>query len=291
MSDQEKIIDEHTGTETTRHEWDEIQELDTPMPRWWIGIFYLCIIWAIGYMIVMPAIPLLNGYTKGMIGFSDRARVAVAVEKMHADRSISSEKLVGASIATIQNDPDLLRFAVEQGKTLFGDNCETCHGRRGQGVPGYPNLNDDIWIWGGSFTEIEETILYGIRADHDDTRFGSMAAYGRDELLEPAQIDDLVQHVLNISGQQSDSAAAVRGASLFAENCASCHGDQGKGTRENGAPDLTDTDWLFGGTPAIIRESIYAGRAGVMPNWDTRLSESQIAAISVYVHSDLGGGE
>lgn len=288
MSDHKKV-DEHTGTQTTSHEWDEIQELDTPMPRWWINIMYLTIIWAVGYMIVMPAIPLLNGYTKGIIGFSDRTRVAVAVEKMHADRSADSVKLVGASIEFIQNDPDLLRFATQQGRTLFGDNCETCHGRRGQGVPGYPNLNDDIWIWGGSFADIEQTINYGIRANHDDTRLGSMAAYGRDELLEPAQIDDLVQHVLNISGQQN--AAAGRGAALFAENCASCHGVEGKGTRENGAPNLTDTDWLYGGTAATIRETIFNGRAGLMPNWNERLSEAQIAALSVYVHSDLGGGE
>ncbi|PHS77719.1 MAG: cytochrome-c oxidase, cbb3-type subunit III [Robiginitomaculum sp.] len=290
MSDHKKV-DEHTGTETTNHEWDEIQELDTPMPRWWINIMYITIVWAIGYMIVMPAIPLINGYTKGIIGFSDRTRVAVAVEKMHEDRSVNSEKLVGASIASIQNDPDLLRFATQQGRTLFGDNCETCHGRRGQGVPGYPNLNDDIWIWGGSFADIKQTINYGIRAEHDDTRFGSMAAYGRDELLEPAQIDDLVQHVLGISGQRSDTVAAARGAGLFAENCASCHGDAGKGMRENGAPDLTDTDWLYGGTAALLRETIFNGREGLMPNWDTRLSEAQITALSVYVHSDLGGGE
>jgi len=290
MSEHKKV-DEHTGTETTNHEWDEIQELDTPMPRWWINIMYITIVWAIGYMIVMPAIPLVNGYTKGIIGFSDRTRVAVAVEKMHEERSVNSEKLVGASIAVIQNDPDLLRFATQQGRTLFGDNCETCHGRRGQGVPGYPNLNDDIWIWGGSFADIKQTINYGIRAEHDDTRFGSMMAYGRDELLEPAQIDDLVQHVLNISGQQSDTVAAARGADLFAENCASCHGDAGKGMRENGAPDLTDTDWLYGGTAELLHETIFNGREGLMPNWDTRLSEAQIAALSVYVHSDLGGGE
>lgn len=290
MSDHKKV-DEHTGTETTSHEWDEIQELDTPMPRWWINIMYITIVWSIGYMVLMPAIPLLNGYTKGMLNFSDRTRVAVAVEEMHEERSVNSEKLVGASIAVIQNDPDLLRFATQQGRTLFGDNCETCHGRRGQGVPGYPNLNDDIWIWGGSFDDIKQTINYGIRAEHDDTRFGSMAAYGRDELLEPAQIDDLVQHVLNISGQQSDTAAAARGADLFAEDCAACHGDAGKGTRENGAPNLTDPDWLYGGTAAILHETIFNGREGLMPNWDTRLSEAQITALSVYVHSDLGGGE
>ncbi len=290
MSDHKKV-DEHSGTETTHHEWDGIQELDTPMPRWWINIMYLTIIWSIGYVILMPAIPLLNGYTKGVLNFSDRDRVAVAVEKMHADRSARSQELANSSISQIINDDGLYEFAVQQGKTLFGDNCETCHGAGGQGVVGYPNLNDQVWIWGGSFDDIKYTITYGIRAEHDETRFGTMAAYGRDEILEPEQIDDLVQHVLNISGQQSDASAAARGAALFAENCAACHGVEGKGTRENGAPDLTDTDWLYGGTPEVIHETIFNGRNGVMPNWNERLSADQIMALSVYVHNELGGGE
>lgn len=291
MSDHNQV-DEHTGTDLTRHEWDGINELDTPMPRWWINILYLTIVWSIGYVIVMPAIPLLNGYTKGVLGHSDRTRVAVAVEKMHEERSVRSQELAGASITEIIADEGgLYEFAVQQGKTLFGDNCETCHGAGGQGVVGYPNLNDQIWIWGGSFDDIKYSITYGIRAEHDDTRFGSMAAYGRDELLEPAQINDLVQHVLNISGQQADGVSANRGAALFAENCSSCHGVEGKGTRENGAPDLTDTDWLFGGTAEIIHESIFNGRNGVMPNWNERLSADQIMALSVYVHNELGGGE
>ncbi len=290
MSDHKKV-DEHTGTETTRHEWDDIQELDTPMPRWWINIMYMTIVWSIGYVILMPAIPLLNGYTKGVLDFSDRDRVAVAVEQMHADRSARSQELSNSSINEIIGDDGLYEFAVQQGKTLFGDNCETCHGAGGQGVVGYPNLNDQVWIWGGSFDDIKYSITYGIRAEHDDTRFGSMAAYGRDEILEPAQINDLVQHVLNISGQQADGVSAKRGATLFAENCSSCHGVEGKGTRENGAPNLTDTDWLYGGSAEVIHETIFNGRNGVMPNWNERLSADQIMALSVYVHNELGGGE
>ncbi|MCF6220797.1 MAG: cytochrome-c oxidase, cbb3-type subunit III [Robiginitomaculum sp.] len=290
MSDHKKV-DEHTGTETTRHEWDDIQELDTPMPRWWINIMYMTIVWSIGYVILMPAIPLLNGYTKGMLDFSDRDRVAVAVEQMHAERSARAQELSNASINEIIGDDGLYEFAVQQGKTLFGDNCETCHGAGGQGVVGYPNLNDQVWIWGGSFDDIKYSITYGIRAEHDDTRFGSMAAYGRDEILEPAQINDLVQHVLNISGQQADGVSASRGAALFAENCSSCHGVEGKGTRENGAPNLTDTDWLYGGSAEVIHETIFNGRNGVMPNWNERLSADQIMALSVYVHNELGGGE
>lgn len=283
----DKKIDEISGTETTGHEWDGIEELNTPMPRWWLGIMFATIVWSIGYVILMPAIPLLHGYSKGTLGFSDRARVSEAVSKMHADRSVQSQQLVGADLETIQADPDLMRFAMAQGKSLFGDNCETCHGARGRGFIGYPNLNDDIWLWGGSYADIRQTITYGIRADHDETRLSSMVAYGRDEFLSSGEIDDLVQFVLGLSDPTTQN---TRGAALFTQNCVSCHGAEGRGTRENGAPDLTDADWLYGGDPASIRATLFNGREGMMPNWNERLGADQIAALSIYVHS-LGGGE
>ena len=287
-ADNGKFVDEHSGEESTGHEWDGIAELNTPMPKWWLGIMYVSIVWSIIYCIFMPGIPLLNGYTKGTLGFSDRARVTEAVEKMHADRSVFSQKLLGANLETIQSDPDLLRFAMAQGKSLFGDNCETCHGASGRGFVGYPNLNDDIWLWGGSYNDIRQTINYGIRSDHDDTRLSSMMAYGDDEFLTSTEIDVLTNHVMSLSGQGGQVNASS--AELFADNCASCHGDNGKGTRENGAPNLTDADWLYGGDREDVRATIFSGRNGLMPNWNERLSQDQIAALSVYVHS-LGGGE
>ncbi|MEE9273226.1 MAG: cytochrome-c oxidase, cbb3-type subunit III [Robiginitomaculum sp.] len=293
MSKHKRNFDEITGTETTGHEWDGIDELDTPMPRWWLGIFYACILWAGIYAFLMPAIPALpgmEGYTKGKLGFSDRARVAVAMDELHASRAVQAKALVGAKLKEIQSNPDLMRFATAQGKSLFGDNCAICHGEGGQGSEGYPNLNDDIWIWGGSYEDIKQTLTHGIRADDDDSRIGDMLAFGRDEILASAEIDDLVQHVLNISGQTADVSAALRGASLFADNCASCHGDNAKGTRELGAPDLTDQNWLYGGDVLTIRNTIFNGRGGLMPNWNARLTDEQIAALSVYVHA-LGGGE
>ncbi|PHR92848.1 MAG: cytochrome-c oxidase, cbb3-type subunit III [Robiginitomaculum sp.] len=283
----DKKIDEYSGTETTGHEWDGIEELNTPMPRWWLGIMFVSIIWSIGYVILMPAFPLLHGYSKGILGFSDRVRVSEAVSKMHADRSVQSQQLVGADFETIRADPNLMRFAMAQGKSLFGDNCETCHGARGRGFTGYPNLNDDIWLWGGSYEDIRQTITYGIRADHDETRLSSMVAYGRDEFLSSGEIDDLVQFVLSLSDPTTQN---TRGAALFTQNCVSCHGAEGRGTRENGAPDLTDADWLYGGDPASVRTTLFNGREGVMPNWNERLGADQIAALSIYVHS-LGGGE
>lgn len=294
MSSDNNEIDELSGTEFTGHEWDGIQELNTPMPRWWLGIMFISVIWSIGYVILMPGIPLLNGYTKGVLGFSDRDRVNTAMEEVYAERSVQAQQLVGADLETIQNDPDLLRFALDQGEAVFGDNCETCHGARGRGFVGYPNLNDDIWLWGGSYEDIRATITHGIRSDHDETRLSTMAAYGRDEFLTGSEIDTLVDYVLNLSGQStsthSSTSEHTSGATLFAQNCVSCHGAQGRGTRENGAPDLTDTDWLYGGDAASIRETLYNGRQGMMPNWNERLTADQIAALSVYVHS-LGGGE
>jgi cytochrome c oxidase cbb3-type subunit 3 len=294
MSDK-KYIDEISGTETTGHEWDGIEELNTPMPRWWLWIFYATIVWAIVYAVVMPALPALpgmQGYTKGVINYSDRNEVTKAVDAMRADRAVFGEQLENVQIEDLQSEDnaELFRFAMAAGKSAFGDNCATCHGSGAQGFKGYPNLNDDVWLWGGSFDDIRQTITYGIRTTHEDTRLSLMTAYGRDEILTRAEIDDLTQYVLNYSNRATDPVGVERGAILFADNCSSCHGDAGKGLREFGAPDLTDQEWLYGSDTLDIYNTIYFGRQGVMPNWNQRLSPAMISALSVYVHS-LGGGE
>ncbi|PHR55202.1 MAG: cytochrome-c oxidase, cbb3-type subunit III [Robiginitomaculum sp.] len=290
----DKKIDELSGTEVTGHEWDGIEELNTPMPRWWLGIMLLTVVWSVGYVILMPGIPLLNSYTKGLLGHTDRGRVDTAITDMHEARSVYAQKLLTTDFQAVLKDPDLLddpavfRFALAQGKSLFGDNCETCHGARGRGFIGYPNLNDDIWLWGGSFNEIRQTITYGIRSTHDESRLSIMSAFGRDEILTREEIKSLTDHVLSLSDTTKDKSP--RGATLFAQNCVSCHGENGGGSREFGAPDLTDADWLYGGSRAQIRTTIFNGRQGMMPHWNQRLSADQIVALSVYVHS-LGGGE
>jgi len=210
MADKPKI-DDISGTETTGHEWDGIEELNTPMPRWWLWIFYGTIIWAIGYVILMPAIPFLNSYSKGVLGKSDRAAVIENVEAMKADRMQYASRLTGADLETISNDPDLFRFAMAAGKSAFGDNCATCHGSGAQGFKGYPNLNDDVWIWGGQFDDIRRTLTVGIRAAHDETQNSLMQAYGRDELLTRAELRDLTQYVLKLSGQDFSREAAGSG--------------------------------------------------------------------------------
>jgi len=259
------------------------------MPRWWLWTFYASIVIAIGYAVAMPSIPLINSHFKGVLGLSDRALVIEAVDEMRTERSVFATRLNGASLEEIQADSELFRFAMAAGKSAFGDNCATCHGSGAQGFKGYPNLNDDIWIWGGTYEDILETLIVGIRASHDDTRMNLMQAYGRDELLTSEQIDDLTEYLLSFSGREHDAASKTRGKVLFAQQCVSCHGDNAMGDQSQGAPNLTDNEWLYGGDAEDIVQTLYGGRQGVMPNWNERLSPETIAALAVYVHS-LGGG-
>lgn len=288
MSDKE--VDKHSGTRTTGHEWDGIKELDTPMPRWWLGIFYATILWAVGYWIVMPAWPTLSGYTRGILDHSQRDAVTAEVAALKSARA-GQEKILGsASLGQIQSDPALLQFAMAEGKTVFGDNCAGCHGSGGQGFKGYPNLNDDVWLWGGKLADIQHTITVGVRSVHPDTRASQMPAWGKAGILKPEQIDDLAEYVLRLSHRPADAAAVGRATLLYKENCASCHGPAGQGQRKDGAPNLTDNEWLYGGSRDEIHEQIWNAHSGVMPTWGGRLSPATIKALSVYVHS-LGGGE
>jgi cytochrome c oxidase cbb3-type subunit 3 len=290
VSDQEKEVDQHSGTETTGHEWDGIKELNTPLPRWWLGIFYACIVWAIGYWILMPTWPLLNSYTHGLLNHSQRDDVAAALQALKSARAAKEHALSKATLEHIQNNPDLLQFALAEGKATFGDNCAPCHGSGAQGGRGYPNLNDDVWLWGGKLEDIQHTITVGVRSTDPNTRESQMPSFGRDGILKPAQIDDLTEYVVHLSGRPADGKAVARAAQLFAQNCAMCHGPQGKGNRGMGAPNLTDNEWLYGPMRADIHDQIWNGRGGVMPTWGGRLSPETIKALAVYVHS-LGGGE
>lgn len=295
MTDHKRDIDEVSGVETTGHSWDGIKELNNPLPRWWLYVFYASIVWAIGYMIFMPAIPALPGTgmtnTPGLRGHSDRALVAQQVEALHTERATAASRLINASLSEIENDLSLQQFALAMGESAFGDNCATCHGAGGRGAKGYPMLADDIWLWDGTLEGIEYTLRHGIRHNEDpDTRRNAMPAFGRDGLLTPKEIDDLVQYVLNLSGREADRAAINRAAPVFATQCVSCHGTDGKGNRQLGAPNLTDHEWLFGGEPRDIQQTIYSARNAHMPAWQGRLDDPTIKALAVYVHS-LGGGE
>ena len=285
-----KEVDEISGTRTTGHEWDGIKELDTPMPRWWVGVFIGTIVWAAGYWLVYPAWPGIRSYTHGLINHSQRDEVTANVAALKAARATREHALSNASLGKIQADPQLFQFAMAEGKAAFGDNCAPCHGAGGQGAHGYPNLNDDVWLWGGKLSDIQHTITVGVRSTAPDTRKSQMPSFGRDGLLKPEQVDDLTEYVVHLSGRPADGAAVRRAAPLFQDNCATCHGPKGKGNREYGAPNLTDNEWLYGPTREDIHDQIWNGHAGVMPTWGGRLSPETIKSLAVYVHS-LGGGE
>ena len=284
-------IDHVSGTATTGHEWDGIKELNTPLPRWWVITFYATIVWAIGYWIVYPAWPLISSNTTGLFGYSTRADVAVELANLEKVRGAKMATLGSAPLAEIAKDPALLALARASGKTVFGDNCAPCHGTGGAGAKGYPNLNDDEWLWGGSLEQIMQTIQFGARSGHPKTHESAMLAFGKEGVLKKDQIVTVANYVRSLSGlATSPGYDASAGAKIFADNCTSCHADKGKGNQELGAPDLTDKIWLYGSDEATLVETISNGRAGVMPAWVGRLDPSTIKALTVYVHS-LGGGK
>jgi len=287
----EKDIDQITGVETTGHEWDGIKELNNPLPRWWLWTFYICIIWAVGYMIAYPAIPLIKGSTPGLLGVTNRGDVAIEIAKAKAAQKTFVDQIAAKSLAEIRKDQALFQFAQSGGKAAFAVNCIQCHGSGAQGSPGYPNLNDDDWIWGGDLEAIYATIKHGIRfAADDDTRVSDMPAFGKDEVLEKDQVQQVAAFVANLSGQKADADQATKGAAVFEENCASCHGEKGKGNHEFGAPDLSDAITFYGEKTEDIVAQVNNPRHGVMPAWVNRLDDNTIKQLAIYVHA-LGGGE
>jgi cytochrome c oxidase cbb3-type subunit 3 len=241
-------------------------------------------------LIVYPAWPLVYSYTEGMFGFSSSQEVMDRIAEAKEAQSAYLGKIESASLDEIRNDSELLNFALAGGRSAFAVNCSQCHGQGAQGFVGYPNLNDDEWIWGGKPEEIMQTINFGIRSAHDDTRFSQMPAFGKDGILERPQINAVVEYVLKLSGQEHDAALAGTGQEVFVEQCAACHGENGGGMRELGAPRLSDSIWLYGGDREALRETVTNARYGVMPAWTGRLDEATIKQLAVYVHS-LGGGE
>ncbi len=287
----DKHIDELSGIDTTGHEWDGIRELDNPLPRWWLWIFYATIVWSLGYFVAYPAIPLVSSYTKGMLGYSSRAEVAKDVAAAEAGMSEFVAKIDAADLESIRTDPQLLEFALAGGKSAFNVNCSQCHGSGAEGFVGYPNLNDDEWVWGGSLDAIYTTIAHGIRNDQsDEAKFSDMPAFLRDGILDSTQVEQTAEYVLSLSGQSTDAAAVAAGQVLFEENCAACHGDAGEGIADLGAPALDNNIWLYGGDKEDIVETIAYSRAGVMPAWGQILDDETVKKLTIYVHS-LGGGQ
>jgi cytochrome c oxidase cbb3-type subunit 3 len=286
-----KRIDEPTGVETVGHEWDGIEELNNPLPRWWVWTTYLTILFSIGYMIVYPAIPLLHSGTEGLWGWSSRGQLAAETKAANDAKADTLAAIAAAPIETIAPGSDLYNKAVAGGKAAFRQNCVQCHGSGAGGSLGYPSLKDDDWLWGGNVQEIETTIAHGIRSPDDAaTRSSLMPSFGRDGILVPAQVNDVASYVLSLSGKAPNDAAAQSGAAIFTANCAVCHGTDAKGMRAFGAPNLTDAVWLYGGSHDKVAASVTNAHAGVMPAWGAKLDPVTIKMLALYVHS-LGGGE
>ena len=284
-------IDEFTGVETTGHEWDGIKELNNPLPRWWLWSFYASIIYSIGYVIYYPAIPLVSSVTQGISGITTRQIVEQELKDVASAKAGITSKIVSTSLEDIRGTDELFRFSVAGGQSLFKVHCVQCHGSGAQGAPGYPNLNDDDWLWGGNLEAIYTSIKHGIRTDMDeDARFSEMPGFGVDEILEKDAIVAVSHKVLSLAQLDHDAGLANSGTEVYAENCADCHGEDGKGDREQGAPDLTDAIWFYGNTADQLVKQISVPRHGVMPAWGKRLGEASVKQLAVYIHS-LGGGE
>lgn len=289
-----KKTEEKKKVETTGHSWDGIEEYNNPLPRWWVWVFYATIVWGIWYSIAYPAWPLLKGATAGYLGFSTRGQVAEEIQKFADMNAGLDAELAKADLTTLERGSDLHNYAILSGRATFNTWCVQCHQREGGGAPSYPVLSDNDWLWGGSIEDIQTTIRYGIRSMdfEDDTRFSEMPAFADDNLSDE-EIDQVVNYVMSLSPvtkADADATLAEAGATVFADNCAACHGEDATGDRSVGAPNLSDAIWLHGSTKAEIKHNVSVGPKGVMPAWSAKLTEAQINAVATYVHQ-LGGGE
>ena len=287
----EPRIDQQTGTPTVGHEWDGIEELDTPMPRWWLWTLFATIVWAVGYTVLYPAWPMLNSATSGVLGWSSRGQLEGEAEAERVRKAPLQMALARIPVERLSEDSRLMQAAIEGGRAAFKVHCVQCHGSGAAGSRGYPNLNDDDWLWGGNIKQIHTTLGNGIRQPgNKETRMSQMPAFGRDGILDPAQVQDVVSYVRVVSREDKPSVSARRGAVLFAQNCVVCHGATAAGNRAIGAPNLTDAIWLYGGDRDSQTQTVANARYGVMPAWGTRLDPVTIKMLAAYVHS-LGGGE
>lgn len=281
--------DPHTGLYTTGHEWDGIKELNTPIPRIVKLCYAITFSVAVLLWVLYPAWPLVTDYTKGVLKTSQQQVLQGQLDAGVEQRARWSDRIAGADLASLAADPEIGAIVARAGKTLFDDNCAVCHGSAARGGPGFPNLTDGTWLWGGSPEEIHETLRVGINSTHDETRASQMLAFGQDQVLVRAEIRQVIAYVRGLSGLEApDPASAEAGAALFVEHCASCHGEAAKGDKTQGAPDLTDDSWIYGGDRETVYTTVFHGRQGHMPHWGERLGPVQLKLLALYVHG-LGG--
>lgn len=278
--------DSVSGVDTTGHEWDGVKELNTPLPSWWVYTFYATIVFAVVYCVLYPSLPWFNGHTSGLLGYSSRGNLELALTEQSKARGVFVERIRKAPLADIGKDPELFNFALAGGRSAFQTTCMQCHGAGGAGNPGFPNLVDDNWLWGGTLEQVYSTIRYGVRNSNEKSHQSQMPRFGADGILPPADIALVTDYVLSLSGK---GTATPAGAKVFAEQCATCHQADGKGNQELGAPNLTNQIWQYGGDPAAIYNSVFFAHTGSMPAWGERLDDATLKMLAVYVHA-LGGG-
>lgn len=279
-----------TGHETTGHEWDGITELNTRVPRviWWaVGITH---VWALIMWILLPTWPLINTYTKGILGIDQRDRVEAEVRELRLARADWVDAIEALGFDEIRADPNLMDIVSKTGPVLFADNCSGCHGAEAQGGPGFPSLTDLDWLWGGEDETLMETLRVGINAPHPETRVAQMMAFGRDGILTREEIRTVVDYVMSLSSDEIevDPVRLAAGAGLFTENCAACHGEDARGLREMGAPNLTDDIWLYGGDADSLFHTVHDGRQGWMPAWEARMSLADRKIMTLYIQQLAG---
>src|SRR5271166_4909939 len=280
-----------TGTQTTGHEWDGIKELDTPMPKWWVYVFVATVVWAAFYCLLYPSVPYGVGYLHGVLGYSSRDRVNSEVAAVAAGRAAAMDRIAALSFDEIRADPKLAEVAQTAGRIAFANNCQPCHGGGGAGRIGYPALAAGGWIWGGTLGSILTTVTHGVRSGDPAARQGQMPRFGADHILDATQIEHITDYVwTTFYGHPDPKLDVSEGGRLFAENCAACHGANGEGNRNVGAPRLASRVHLYGDSREAIVSQIRSPRAGVMPNWNTRLDPATLKSVVLYVHA-LGGGE
>jgi cytochrome c oxidase cbb3-type subunit 3 len=253
---------------TTGHIWDEdLKELNNPLPRWWMGLFIVTVVFAALYLAIYPGL----GSYAGAFGWSSAGEVAVDTEATNKLAQPVYAKFAAMDEAALKAD----RSAMELGERLFVTHCATCHGSDARGSKGFPNLSDGDWLWGGEFASIKETIAKG--------RQGVMppmaAAIGT-----PDEVRQVAHYVLSLSDSPHDSLAAQLGKSKFGA-CAACHGPAGKGNPALGAPNLTDGVWLHGWGEEAIVSMVVNGKTNVMPAHEGRLTPEQIHVLAAYVMS------
>lgn len=284
--------DLHTGYLTTGHEWNGIKELNTPVPRLVYFFLILTALFSFGYWVLMPAWPVGVTYTKGLLGLDDRQNVQDSLKQAALSRDQWTKKVETDSYATIQADPRLMNIVRQSGRTLFGDNCAACHGFNAKGGPGFPDLTTSSWLWGGDPAAIAETIRVGINSTHPDTRVSQMPAFGHDQMIPSADVDNVVAFVQTLSNPSAVKDAkpgqVEAGKAVFAANCATCHGDDGKGKADLGAPNLTDKSWIYGSDKQSILNTVWSGRQGRMPTWENRLTQLDRKILALYLFDQRG---